>query len=470
MSTKAFKEYLLDNNMQMIFLLFFIPLLLIFLGMELTQGNTAFYNLSPHPYLVISILFSAYYGLQFSLLFAPILAIQYLILLHLQTDYQAVETIITIKYLSLPLSIVILSALVGEFKTRSKVRILQLAQDNQQKEELTSNLIDQINLVNKESFEIKKQLVNKLDTTASIFSAVKNLNTLNKDDLFENYLEVIADQLKVQSSAIYLTNNTKTHLYLYKTNFDDLIVDIPTIIDFDNPPHDALIVHSLETQKQSTLDNIYSDKELLGDFKAAIVTPLKLNEDLYGLIIVYKIPFLQYTPRNFKILSLYTEWLSTSLTHALEFETITKDSILNQTLNIYTHHYLIDRIQEEIALSERYNFNFTLISLRIKNSNLFSEVQLAKIRKLLASILTNNTRKIDCVAEGENKDNFYILLNRPEKEDIGQFLQRFFKQISTFYKDESSTKSYFQVEMAYAQHTNEKDMQEIINKMEVYRA
>lgn len=469
MSLKNYISQLKDSDLQMIAAAFCIPLTLFLIGKFVPENNAAFYNISPHPYLFISIILSAYYGLQFSLFLAPVLSIQYLVLLHFQTDYQAIETIITIEFLSLPLSIIILSALVGEFKTRSKQKILHLREDNDEKENLTNNLINQINLISKESFEIKKQLVNKLDTTASIFSSVKKLNSLNKEDLIEDYLDILNDQLSVNFAAVYTLNSMKNGLELFKVSEYDDVIDIPTIIDLESHIDDIIVKNTVNTNKTTTLENVHSDKELLKDFHAVLATPIILDDDVYGYVIVYKIPFLQYTPRNFKIFELYTDWLANSLIHSLEFETMTRNSIFNQSLNIYTYKYLLDRIKEEIASCQRYNVSFALISFKIKKSNILNESQLQRIRKILSTILINNTRKVDCVSEGNIKDTFYTLVNMPDEKDVSDLVKRVHNNINEI-KQENVLEDFLNLEISLVKYNNELNFEELVRNMDIMNA
>lgn len=469
MLIEKFKNLKKDIDLQIILFAFMIPLLFLLIGKYSTETNSAFYGISPHPYLVISIILSAYYGLKFALILSPILSIQYLILLHYQTDYQAVETIITVKYLSLPLAIIILSALVGEFKTRSLDRVNLLKADNKDKEELTVNLIDKINLATKESYEIKKQLVNKLDTTTSIFSKVKGLNALNKDKLFDNFMEIINEQLSIKSSAIYLLNIKKDTLNLYKSSLDQKTSDIPASLDIINGIEDKIIKKAIESKSLVSIKDIYNDKELLKDFNSVLACPIQMKDTFYGIIIIYKMPFLQYSPSNFKLLELYCDWLANSLSHALEFETMTRNSIFNPTLNIYTNRYFLDRIKEELALAKRYKTQFAIISYRIINTNMTTDTHLARIRKLFTSILNHNTRKMDYIAEGETPDIFYSLINMTEKSQYKELLKRIIKSVNEI-NDDNTKDEILEIEISYVLYNNQNDFAELKKHMELYNA
>lgn len=469
MLIKKLNELFKDTNIQMISLVFIVPILFILLGEYATDHNAAFYKVTPHPYLVACIILSAYLGLQFSLILAPILSLQYLILLHYQTDYQAVETIITIEYLSLPLSFIILSAIVGEFKTRSVNKIILLKKDNQDKEELTESLIDKVNLITKESYEIKKQLVNKLDTTASIFTQVKGLNVINKDELFNNFLDIIHNQLSIQCASIYLINAKQDSLHLYKSRLDNSISNIPETYDIQLDIEDEVICKALEIKSLTSMKDVYNDKTLLNNTNAILACPILYNEKLYGLVIIYKMPFLQYTSRNFKIFDLYTQWLANSLSYALEFETMTRNSIFNQSLNIYTYKYIIDRIREEIEVSKRYNTLFTVVSYRIMNTNIRSDSHMAMLRKILASILNQITRKMDYIAEGETSNLFYSLVNMPKISELDDFLKRIKLSIDEVNNNQENNKK-LDIEISFMSYSNQNNFDEIKGQMEVYNA
>lgn len=143
---------------------------------------------------------------------------------------------------------------------------------------------------------------------------------------------------------------------------------------------------------------------------------------------------------------------------------MTRNSIFNQSLNIYTYKYLVDRIKEEIAVGQRYNVSFNLIAFRIKNSNILNDSQLLRVRKILSTILINNTRKVDCVSETNVKDTFYTLVNMPEEKDITDLISRFNKSINEI-KEDNVLEKFLNIEVSSVKYTNEKSLDDLIEGM-----
>lgn len=103
-----------------------------------------------------------------------------------------------------PLSIVFfLSTIIGEMRDRPRCRISGLKQDNEEKERVIRHLNEVLKVRDQERTEYQQRLVNKVDTVRSIYESTKQLNTLSRDDLFDGFQELLANDMSMQKFEIF---------------------------------------------------------------------------------------------------------------------------------------------------------------------------------------------------------------------------------------------------------------------------
>lgn len=81
--------------------------------------NMALLGSGFHPFLIASIIYSAYYGTKHALVSSVVFTLVYFTLLYFQVDFQEVESLFLRKFLMVPIHIFFMSILVGEIRQRT---------------------------------------------------------------------------------------------------------------------------------------------------------------------------------------------------------------------------------------------------------------------------------------------------------------------------------------------------------------
>jgi hypothetical protein len=426
----------------------------------------ALYGMTPHPYLIIIVILSAYYGLQFSLGLTALMSGQYMLLLHLQTDYQEVETLITMHYLTFPISLFVIGTIIGEIRTRSQNTISSLNTTLTDKDSINTKLVNKINFLNQESSELKKQLVNKLDTTMSIFQMVQGLNTVDEDELYQNYMEILKNQTGIEAAAIYIMFDETSYKCRYSIEENEL--DKFPEYQQKGSITDPLLSKCLQTKKIQTVRDITDEKRLLKDVNSVICSPIILDSKLIGYVNITKLPFLQYTPNTFKLISLYTDWLTQSLQHARSFKQLSAHSIVNHNLNTYTLRYFQERAKEEFDQAKRYDLPMSVLKIRLRNVDILEDRKVHFLLKSLAMILNKLSRTTDCIAESDDPNALYVIVSYARRDQVMAFLKRVNEELTEIKQKESTLNQYLQVEyLAAIFHDNFESYEHMFDNLEL---
>lgn len=360
----------------------------------------AFMDLNPNPYLVLSVVLAAFYGLRVALVSSLAASVVYLFSVHLNLNYQVVETLFDFEYLSIPILLTVISVIIGELKQRSlnHIQNLEVALDDQKK--IQQHLSGKESTQEKEIAELKKRLVSKLDTARSFYDVATSFQSIEEDTLLENFQKALVRLFKTKEVSVYRVLEEKSTLQLWHGSEE---------LAFEGM--DALTKESLRTKKQTSLQDVYSLKMYThGKNETLLAIPIMVNGRIEFLARISGISFLDYIPSNFKISELYTEWLGSSLVYGRNYLNSMKSNVWNDQLQVYQHRYFEERISEEFNRSKAYMLPLTLIKFTIDSLDGLPGSRVHAIKKILSGLLSHSIRKLDYITEGKGDNEFLVVL------------------------------------------------------------
>lgn len=396
---------------------FVLSLLGLYLGGHyFSPNNLPFFGVTPHPYLVTSIVLSCFYGFGFAVNFSFVAGAMYLGLLHLQTDYKSVESLISLEYLSLPVLNLMFCSVLGELKTRSIQRIRVLEADALNLNTSTDTLVKKVKNLTTESFDLKKRLVNKLETFKSVLELTKGFQNLEKDDLIDFYFKTVVAEVTAKDAVYYEFDESKEMFFIKEF----LSADNHQMVINKAALNDQLILLSLQEKRLIGIKELYkSAGELSGGAGQALVSiPVITQEKVIGFFAIYDMPFLEYTPNNFGLIEVLTGWLEKSIAYSDKFHRLSTNSIFNSSLEIYTYQYFKEKVVEDFEATKRYSVDHFLLRLDIVNAPKSNVTTRSNLRKLLAQIIKTSIRKTDVLCEGKDDSHFNILVPFLKSNDV----------------------------------------------------
>lgn len=374
------KRNLGSNTLSLLFCL----AALVAIDVFLIPADYAYLSIRPNPYLVLSVLFASLFGLSMSFVASFLTSCAFLLSVHLNLNYEEVETLIDFTYLSTPIAIFILSVVLGELSDR---RLRQLAgvkkelSDLQRIDELSKRKFAE---QGKEITELKKRLVSRLDTTRSLFETARAFHSLDEEELLENLLRAIKK--------------------LYKTE----AVDLVPLSETNGPELGGLSRKAIRLRQQVTLTDLLKEREVTGPVTLAL--PIVFDEEVEYILEVSEIPFLEYVPSNFRISEIYGQWISSSLKFSRSFRRSERQNIWNEELKVHRHHYFVDRISEEFERARTFMLPLSILRVTLKRKEGVGASKFFVIQRLFTGIAGRGIRKLDFIAEGRTPEEFLIVM------------------------------------------------------------
>lgn len=418
-------------------------------GFYISPENVGFYGKSPHPYLIIAIVLSGLFGLKVSLIASITLSALYMMFLHMHVDHQDIVSIFSFKFLILPITLILVSALLGE-------RIESLNMTNQdhltvihEKNRIIDKLKDLSQQKDKESLQLQQKITSQVSTISTLHEAAKGLSSHELDDLYNNLLELLKNFLKIDECAIYLKQ--EAHFQLKKSAGINDPQIIPGILD-ERETHDPIIQSCLQKKDIAHLQDLSNFRYLSETQGKAILAGCFVDKDaaISGLVVVYDMPLLSYVPSNFKLFSLLLSWASDSYLKAEEYNQLKNRTIIDQLLGFYSVSYAEERFVEEFDRSRSHMLPLTIIGYHITNLAAISRARRPSVLKTLAKIIQSYTRKIDanCLTRVEYLWVGIYPIQRPDETDV--IIQNILSDLEKLPIEINETGEYIQVVMKSA--------------------
>jgi hypothetical protein len=325
-----------------------------------------------------------------------------LLIFHFTVDYQEVETIIDYKYLSTPIAIIITSLILGELKTRENKKTQTYQAKQEEQDQIIKSLMNQVDFLNDESQEIKKELVTKLDTFVTTSSRMRRFQLKDENEIISELMDFLKTDLGV----------TKAKAFSFKKETGKYTATDPEEAD-DEILNDPLFISAADTKKPTSIKEHYRSSP---NSKTVLMAcyPIVQDDLITGIIAIREINFLDYTPGNMLTIKHIIHWVEACLGYAKEIKVLSQNSITNPELRIHTRQYFLDRLIEEHEFAQRYNKSIHIIKLEILGLLLLPTLKKNYARKIIAQNLLSSLRKMDCICEGANQNVFYIILNLPD--------------------------------------------------------
>ena len=389
----------------------FLFTVLIILGFNLIFGhyfhqkNIIFHEADVNPLLVSAYIIAAYYGFQISLITGLIYSATYIFILHRETDFSNIETINTIHHLTVPISIIIFTPIIGQLKQLSLNRIQKLEQQMAENKKANKILKESQDLKEREIQDLKKKLVSKLDTVNSLYNDSKLFSTMNEDELIFNYFETLKEVTHIDSAILFKKDNKGDFNVCLKSGGHPEV-----LTPHKDLKHHIIIKKAMNDKKIKTLLDL-NQEELLHEKKILLCRPITNQEnEVMFILVVLEMNFINYTYSNFKLIDIYSEWVTNSL-HIIKKATNHEETeLISPSWRTYSKKYCEKICQNIFELSDRLNLPTELLKVEVHLSDTKNYDHGFIYNKCLTEFFLKNTPFPSFVYKDETNSLWYLFL------------------------------------------------------------
>lgn len=322
------------------------------------------YQLNPHPFLVIALIFAAYRGLRYAFISSLFLIGIYFLILHTQIDYEEVESLFELRFLKLPFTILGLSSLVGELKQRSLNKIDDLNSKENEKARLIDSIKNENDLYRDEVSTLRSKLVFKTDSIIRLTEIANYFEEINTEKLLLNLAKVLKKYFHVEEGTLLKIDGLKyISLSILTEEFREEGME-STILN------DILLTKAIEKNEMITFDlEKWQDSEG-GGVKSLIAAPIISNEDDVSLyLLIEKMPFLEFVPQNIYAIEMLVKWFNLSWRRACLFSVMEQNLAYNTDTLVGKWSIFKEHLKDEIDQAKEFNLPLSILKIQINNND-----------------------------------------------------------------------------------------------------
>lgn len=364
-----------------------------------SPGNWALLETSPHPFFLISIIYSAYYGFRHSLFSSLFFSVLYLALVSYQVDFQEVESLFLMKFLKLPILITFVSLVLGEVRQRTFAR----NKDNIRKLETTSGvnreLKGKLDLASIELKELQKRYATLTESFAGNVKLIEELDNKSFEEIIELSSTYLQEECKIGRVSFYGNDAT----------------DVPTeekkvLAKLQN--HLGLYTIKEDLQKPE-------EQKVLTHVNAEIVAPLKASQGVIGYYFLEDIPFLSMNVFNQKRIVNVLRIVEVAIGNTSRIQNWQENSAILYPFDIYKKQPFFKELERFYSnmghLLDGNDHYLIYVDMDLKFDSSLKANQKEKILLLVSHLAKNDRKGIVFTGGDLNHGHLYIAFVSTEK-------------------------------------------------------
>ena len=244
--------------------------------------------------------------------------------------------------------------------------------------------------------ELQSRILNAGDSYGKIYSATKELESLEPERVFGAAVNVVKSILQAPKVMIYMVNQNKTYLRLLaSTGYH--VNDIKKSLKVSD--HEYVLM-TIQTRKMYTNKNLEEGVPLL-------VAPLLHNDNVTALIAVDGLAFENFSLHHQNLFHITTDLIASALSKALSYIEATESKRYVDNTMILKHEVFNDILTSKMQTHEQYHVPFLLLRANLNNIT-YKEV---------ANYLSSKLRETDYIGLDSRGRILVLLSNTSEKDE-----------------------------------------------------
>jgi len=407
--------------------IFFCVVLILdqFLG----HGNR-FFTVSPHPFWIIILLISVQYGTNEGVV-AALLATLVLLLGPVPTQSASQDRFEYIIYLTKnPLLWFVTAIFIGELRVRQIKEIDDLNYALSLAEEREATIAESYESLKKIKENMELHIAGEMQTALKAYQVFKKLESLSKEEILLGAKDLISVLINPKKYSVFAITPRGLEMitaegWQEKDSFTEIFLATTVLYREIASRQRVLSVINLE------------DRDLLEN-EGVLAAPIFDPEggEVFGMIKIELIPFLQLKVTTIETLKLIGEWIGKAYSNKLTFERAKEASLLNPQTLLFSPTFFDYQRDFITALGKRLNFDVTLVKIVLTNADDLTIRDKLHAGRLLNRVVKVALRSVDrfnqpfeyqkmggefaILLPGTSKDNAQIVVERM-KERLGDY-------------------------------------------------
>jgi len=375
--------------------------------------DPGFLSVEPHPFLFLTIFIAARYGTFDGFVSGLLCAMVYTAYLLGNTDIKTLFTTLEWHRLVPAYLFVIVGLILGEIREMGNREVSSLRREAQRLRLQVEQLKSELAVHRRAKEELQKMILSTGDPLSALHLSTSKLQSLDEKQAYETIVDLVENFCGAESIGVYVREEAGTsatsQIRVFSIRAKRGAEDVPSTLDSTHPAV-AMVLRKKEVVTMSEAQ----DTSMI--YCAPIIN--QSDQTVFGLIAVFKIPFIRLTNLTRTQLRTIARWASLTLSQALGFKDVSARVIDDPLTGLRNWKFIEERLHEEIERVSRYGGSVSLLLVRIMEIETLSPEDRVDILKGVGKILKNTLRKTDCAGTHHSPYVFAAILASTKDDKI----------------------------------------------------
>lgn len=404
-------------------------LILILLNILLFKKTAAFIGVQPHPYWIVILLIASRYGTLQGLFAGVVAAVLYLFL----GSHAGLLKLSSFNFphgvYKMPFFFILTGGVLGEIRSFYKTKFMDLKKQHHEKFTQLQDLGVQYAALSESKQELDGRIAFQSTSMLRLFERLNDLEKLELESLYNKIPELIAEQLNVQCSSIYLIKDNQLRCHRRYGQKDKH--KLPHTVELT----DGMMGEAIKAKKVIAINQMYTEEEMseyneLGLIMSAPIT-LK-DESIVGVINIEKMPFFDFNSNSVNVFEMLSLWVSMLVDKAVQFQKLKDKNIADEITGAYNYYYFQKCLKYEIARAKRFDMPLSLMLIEVDKFEEMNDEEQKNVLVVLNWIFSNLLRETDIIAKYTNDSTFAVILPGQNNEQGDIIVNRLMKEINNY--------------------------------------
>ncbi len=393
------------------------------------REDPGFRGVNPNPLWIVVIAIAVRYGALPGYAVGALSACVYLVLVVLGAGSVSQANIFSVDVLLQPVLFLVAGGAIGELRESHKRAQKRLAAKYDEVEAGLQDVAQKYLASMELGRELERLISTQTSTVMTLYQAAKALENLEVRDLSPSVLELISSFVEAESCAIYLRQNGKFILEGGR----------PQNPGFERPEEldttQGLPAIAIAERRTATVRDLVADATpaQVSRRRPLMVAPLLSEDDeLMGMLVVERMPFLRFTPAAIKLFSLLGDWASSAFQRALLFRQTKDRNVEDEITGAYNYFYVLKRAEVEVERARRYEISLSLLAVSVADYEDIPSVRVPSVLRTLSLIFARQTRPYDVLGKYLTQGVFLLLLPHAGNQQSVFLGQRISREVEAF--------------------------------------